>query len=513
MQIDINAITRGQSTVGTALAPELEELLMELKTQLGQKLEANVARVTLLTQTETQQLLAARAADQPSVGQKTLLTMLQDPNIRLVELAIRDRSVSTLTNLPLPVGTRVQVLVTSRGLLVLPPDIQGQQPSSPAGAFPTNRPPGLLTTGESMTPGMRSSNPTQLLGIPQPAIKNPLASVQSNLSVQKSQLASAVAQSLPVAQPLKILLRTMDAAVQELNKVSPQSSVPAPLAKLAETLTKITGLSIDPTNVKPEFLRQAMNTSGLFYEHRLLAEQATRGGKQEAQTQALPERDLKGLLIQLSQWAPPALLTTGPGAQATSGTLANLMMNLTRLLSPRQDTSKDAAASKQVVKLVQELAEKSLAQVQLQQYRTLSSQLQDTGAPAQWHLDIPLKMPDGYGNLYMHLFEPRLPIEEKTPGNKKAKRRESKGRWKVFLELELDHLGTLAAEIAVQEKTVEATLWTSNISLRERADTQLMQLRNELEQQGMVVADLRCSSNPPPDQKIRLDYALIDVKT
>ncbi|MCR6653830.1 MAG: hypothetical protein NVV73_21090 [Cellvibrionaceae bacterium] len=128
MQIDINAITRGQSTAGAALTPELEQLLMELKTQLGQKLEASVARVTLLTQTETQQLLAARAADQPAAGQRTLLTMLQDPNIRLVELAIRDRSVPTLTNLPLPVGTKVQVLVTPRGLLVLPPDIQGQQP-------------------------------------------------------------------------------------------------------------------------------------------------------------------------------------------------------------------------------------------------------------------------------------------------------------------------------------------------------------------------------------------------
>lgn len=108
MQIDINAITRGQSTAGAALTPELEQLLMELKTQLGQKLEASVARVTLLTQTETQQLLAARAADQPAAGQRTLLTMLQDPNIRLVELAIRDRSVPTLTNLPLPVGTKVR---------------------------------------------------------------------------------------------------------------------------------------------------------------------------------------------------------------------------------------------------------------------------------------------------------------------------------------------------------------------------------------------------------------------
>ncbi|MCR6653829.1 MAG: hypothetical protein NVV73_21085 [Cellvibrionaceae bacterium] len=252
-----------------------------------------------------------------------------------------------------------------------------------------------------MTQGMRPSNPTQLLNISQPAVKSPLPSAQSNLTVQKSQLASAVAQTLPVAQPLKILLRAMDVAAQELNKVSPQSSIPAPLMKLADTLTKITGLSIDPANVKPESLRQAMNASGLFYEHRLLAEQATRGGTREAQTQLLPERDLKGLLIQLSQWAPPTLLTTAPGAQATSGTLANLMMNLTRLLSPRQETSKDATAGKQVVKLVQELAEKSLAQVQLQQYRTLSSQLQDTGAPAQWHLDIP---PQDAGRLRQSLY-------------------------------------------------------------------------------------------------------------
>jgi hypothetical protein len=534
MQIDINTVARGQGTAATALTPEMEQLLTELKTQLGQKLEASVARVTMLTQTETQQLLEARSAEKPTAAQRTLMTVLLDPNVRLVELAIRDRSIPALTRLPLTSGAKVQVLITTRGLLILPPQANPVAGQPSAHGTPTIPDPLIAPsqmTAQRSAPSATGSHgspaastfhaaPTPLTGLTSSATPNP--PTPTDLTAQKTLLASAVSQTLPIAQPLKALLKAMDALSQlsrapsatnqaptETNRASQMPASSAPL-KLTEVLNQITSLGIDPTTIKPETLRRALNASGLFYEHRLLTEEIVRSG---SEAPALADRDLKGLLIQLSQWTPATLPPLTANAQSKPDTLAHLVMNLAKLFGSRQESPKESTAARQLGKLVQNLAERSLAQIQLQQYRTLSTQLQDSGVPAQWHLDIPLKLPDGYGNLYMHLFEPRLSSEEKASEKQKREKKERKGRWKVFLELELDQLGTLAAEIAVQDKTVEATLWTENTNLRERANAHLTRLRSDLEEQGVVVADLRCSNNPPPEQKVRLDYALIDVKT
>jgi hypothetical protein len=273
----------------------------------------------------------------------------------------------------------------------------------------------------------------------------------------------------------------------------------------------MSSLAIDVTAVKPDTLRQAMNTSGLLYERRLVTENAA-GRERDIQSPPLSERDIKGLLIQLAQWSG-GQSSPAPGGQSSTDTLAQLMMSLARLWSPRQASAKGDSAHRQLSLAVQELAEKSLAQVQLQQFRTLNSRMQDASAPAQWHLDIPLKLPDAYGNLYLQLFEPRTAAEEKKSDKQRKSRKSGSARWRVFLELELDQLGALAAEVSVQDKTVEATLWSGNQELRQRVHEQLENLREDLERQGIEVAELRCSANPPPEQKIRLDYNLIDVKT
>ncbi len=543
MQIDTNTISKAPTSTSASLTPEMEQLLTGLKVQLGQKLDASVAQVTALSEAEKQQLLATRAADKPLAGQRTLVAVLQDPEVKLAELTIRDRSITTLTNLPLQQNAKVQVLVTPRGLLVLPPVPPSETPPAlsqkplPAGlplvqAAPlpvqTQPPPGNSNTPLSIqantSPAGTSPLPAMVSSGSQPAVQPTIPAPVLDIQVAKTQpsplpigasgkeklLAAAVSQTLPAAQPLKALLRSAE-TIGELVTRSPPASIPSPLIKLGDALNKIASLALDPNSVKPDSLRQAMSDSGLFYERRLVAEDTVRRAG-EPPVQPLADRDIKGALVQLSQWVVNQTFTPAPAVQTTSDTLAQLMMSLTRLFAPRSESPK-GASTRGLDRAVQELVEKSLAQVQLQQYRTLSSQLQDPTAPAQWHMDIPLKLPDGYGNLYLHLFEPRPPVEEKTSEKQKRAKKEGKGRWRVFLELELDHMGALAAEISVQDKNVEATLWAEDDSLRERANAQLLQLRQDLEQQGMVVTDLRCSDNPPPAQKIRLDYALIDVKT
>lgn len=519
MQIDPQAPVAGRTDTPTKLTPELEQLLATLKLQIGQKAEASVTRVVLLTEAEQQQLLAARGAEKPSAGQQTLLSVLRDPGVKLVELTIRDHPVTTLTNLPLARNSQIQVLVTPKGLLLLPPASTSvaQPPPSPVGSLPVQSPAlatnslqrALPATNPGTAGGVLAGERTLIAPVNRPVTES--QTLPQSAAPAKTLLAAATSQALPIAQPLKTLLGAAEAA-QRLIARAP--SLPgSPVTELGILLNKISSLPIDVTAIKPDTLRQAMNTSGLFYERRLVAESAT-GREREIQPSPLSERDLKGLLILLTQWnGGQSLATPAPGGQSSPDTLAQLMMSLARLWSPRQAPAKGEPAQSQLSRAVQTLAEKSLAQVQLQQFRTLNTRLQEGAAPAQWHLDIPLKLPDAYGNLYLQLFEPRTAAEEKKSDRQRKSRKPGGGRWRVFLELELDQLGVLAAEVSVEEKAVEATLWSANDDLRHRVHAQLESLRGDLESQGIEVTDLRCSANPPPEQKIRLDYALIDVKT
>ncbi len=568
MQIDLNTTVPGKTGTQTILSPELDQLLVELKLMVGQKVDAKVNSVVLLTETEKQQLLAARAAEKPAPGQQALLTVLRDPKVKLVELTIRDHPVTTLTNLPLTRNSQIQILITSKGLMLLPPAAQsvGQiatsaststsPPPQPAGLplVPQNRElvaptvetrpqPSMPVTNtlSGKTEAQQSANnlaaPARTPRLPtgpantadRPVFPRdsllstsairPMSESAASLApsvaapAAKTLLAAAMSQVLPIAQPLKTLMEAADASRQLIARSPALPASSPPVAALGVLLNKVSALTFDVTSVKPDGLKQAMNASGLFYERRLVA-QAAEGRGHQLTSPALSDTDIKGLLIQLAQWSGGQHLSAPPpGAQSSTDTLAQLMMSLTRLWTPRQASAKGESALRQLGNAVQELAEKSLAQVQLQQFRTLNSRLQDATGPAQWHLDIPLKLPDAYGNLYMQLFEPRTATEEKKPDRQKKSRKAGSGRWRVFLELELEQLGALAAEVSVQEKTVEATLWSGNDDLRHRVHEQLENLRGDLERQGIEVADLRCSANPPPEQKIRLDYALIDVKT
>lgn len=563
MQIDLNATPPGKTGTSANLSPELAQLLAELKLSVGQKVDAKVNNIVLLTETEKQQLLAARSSERSSPEQQALLTMLRDPKIKLVELTIRDQPLTTLSNLPVTRNAQIQVLITPKGLLLLPavaqPAGQAAPPSTlqPAStglpAAPQNlelspqAPPQRVQNASpnSQPPTSKAEHPpvtnqtavsvrafnlpidpaaatdkSAVLRNPQlasPALSSTAGSTTSPPALTaappaKTLLATAVSQALPIAQPIKEILLAADASRQIIARTSPLSAT-APVADLGVMLNKLSAVGLDVTKVTPDTLRHAMNASGLFYERRLVAETAE-GRERQLSATPLADRDIKGLLIQLAQWSGGQQMPTAlPAAQSGTDTLANLMMSLARLWTPRQPSAKSESALRQLGNAVQELAEKSLAQVQLQQFRTLNSRLQDTSGPAQWHLDIPLKLPDAYGNLYMQLFEPRVAAEEKQSDRQKKSRKAGSGRWRVFLELELEQLGALAAEVSVQEKSVEATLWSGSDDLRHRVHKELQHLRGDLERQGIEVVDLRCSANPPPEQKIRLDYALIDVKT
>lgn len=535
--------TASDPSAAKVIAPELKQILTDLKLQIGQRVNAEVTQIVVIADKERQQLLQdlQQNPTKNTPAQKTLQSVLQDPEVKLVELSIKNQTVTTLTNLAISRSAQVQVLVTPRGLLVLPPQIQNSALAPPASATGnstttnatltsiTNEISGKIPVadGRALVPDGKPLPINQLpirnevKAAPSPHL--PLASAPAKASTsapltptQQTAITTTLAQALPAAQPLKTLLQLSDQVQQRL-QAAPQLPPQSPLRQLGKLLDNVKQLAVDPAVLAlpkgPSLLQKAVIESGIFYERRLveLAEQP-----RPSRPSSLADTDTKGTLAQLTQLAPSLVSTLPISAKAlpAAGVLEQLFSGLLEILTPHHKRQMQAADKRQgLAQAVQQLVGKSLAQVQLQQIRTLSNQLNDPTAPAQWHLDIPLKLPYAYGNLYLNIVEPRI-AEKDEPGKKRNKKERTKtGRWKVFMQLELDHMGELAAEISVYEKNVEATLWTEQKSLRELASEHLMELKEDLEKQGMIVKDLRCSQNPPPEQKIRLDYSLIDIKT
>src|SRR5690606_11023298 len=123
-------------------------------------------------------------------------------------------------------GAKVQVLITIRGLLILPPQanpVAGQPSAHGTPTIPDPLiAPGQMTaqrsapsaTGSHGSPAASTFDaaPTPLTVLTSSATPHPPA--PTDLTAQQPLLASAVSPPLPIAQPLKALLKAMDALSQ-----------------------------------------------------------------------------------------------------------------------------------------------------------------------------------------------------------------------------------------------------------------------------------------------------------
>jgi hypothetical protein len=339
---------------------------------------------------------------------------------------------------------------------------------------------------------------------------------------QRKLITTSLAQDLPKADKLTPILQAAKLVNTHLTKAA-LDSVPQ-IQTIKTLLGRLPSLSLDitrltPSDIKP--LKTAVENSGVFYEPRLkqtleknLLETSTPGSsriiiRDERELKTLADKDLKGLLLQV-QSTLTRLSSTTAAPNKIPDAITQLFVGLTSLLTPRQAPGKTPPAH-QMISALRELVERSLAGIQTQQFRSLHSQSTDQ-TNTDWHMDIPLRTPEGYGNMYLHIHQQRIPSEPQEESKTKAKR-QLKSRWRLFLELELDDLGKLAAEISAMDKNLGITLWAEQGSLREKANAHLLELKTDLEKQGIILEELRCSSNPPPKQKVQLDYALIDTQT
>ncbi len=469
---------------GPAPAPTLPTLAKELGIQVHQVIQAQVVRITAVTDSEREALLATRVPSGQARA-NPLTEILKSPDLRLAHLAVDNRVFHALTNLPLLPRQSVNVLLDRFGNLQLMPAV-------------STLPNPLLQSVSSIR---KASNPGDA-GPLQLKMLQPLLRQQSQQA-----LASAMRQVLPHAEPLHRLLNAVKPWLEQHPGSSVEGSAPRPGGELKASLRLLAGNAPALANLTKEGLTDlkiALRDSGIGLERHL------------AQTAAgaPPERDTKLLLIKVLH-ALAGLGFSNRVASLASPAMTGRNQDLEAVLEPvwtaRNTTAADSdGATRQQLQRLVSLAEAALSQVQSNQYRSISAQTAEGAPAANFFTDIPLRLADGFVTVFFQFQEIRDPEKKRKRGDKSEKPR---SRWVVFMELTIEDQGQLAVEVSVVDKHVDAQFWSSHADLREDARRGMQQLRQQLENQGLTVTDLRCSPAPIPQKNVRLDYSLIDVKT
>ncbi len=503
MLIDTSSILASNplNTLAKSSAPQptVSGLMAELNLVVGQKVLATVQSINAVS-TEERGLLSKFISDERTQGKTEGRTseLLASVSLKHVQLKLNQQLINALTTQTLSKGQAVSLIVKPDGLQIIPP-----------------KPTGLGITEVALTPKTHQS----------------LAPVKP-LSEIMEPLKRALTQALPISEKHSVLFKAIDSLVQNIqneppNKVTPQLSQ---LTKALESLSRHYSLDI-PKHTTPDAkaTKHAILASGAFYEHKALSKieadqssllQKSSAAKPSLNTNTAPaaapspqppsDQDLKGALVQLSQWLQSAPPPSPSKTEGADNIIAKLWLNLLQASQHRHPNKADAPDLGKLLLGIQQLVQRSIARVQVQQYRTLISAHQDS-ATNTVNIDIPVRTPEGYSTIVMQIFEPRLKQDEKD--KKKQNKLIRKAKWRVFMEIELEQDGALAIELSVCGKKMDATFWAESAEVRGRAEDSIQQLKQDLESKGLDVTDLRCSKNPPPQQKVQMNLSLIDIRT
>lgn len=306
---------------------------------------------------------------------------------------------------------------------------------------------------------------------------------------------------------------------------------------------------------EPRQLAQAIKDSGVFFERKLQqlakpikssqAEHEAPQLKEDAKParhetkmspQALITRDAKGALLNLLdkitreltgkpltseqtyKLMQQPLTPQHAGGAAVPGQKSELAQALAAFIREMMNKPAKTGSGKeqrtQLLTLLQQQTQHSLAKIQLQQLQAVHQELEskDAGSPtSSWQLEIPLRHQSDVQQLQLQIT--REWVEEKHQGEAARAGSAKVRQWSVTLRFDLPTLGEFCAQLAVMGEQVNATLWASREQTFEQARQQLDSLRQQLEEEGIEVKNLQCLLGMPPPKPLALSYSLIDIST
>ncbi|BFM15982.1 hypothetical protein R50073_21650 [Maricurvus nonylphenolicus] len=480
---------------------EVESLAQRISLKVGQTTSALIERITPVNQ---------QLADRMSQLQNTNLTakanplpaqLLSQPNLKLIELAVQGQTLLTLTDQPVKSGQTVQLLLKTAAQLVLVPDNKT----------------GTLNT-------QTNQNTTSLT------------------HAQQTTLSQSYREALPRQAPLQQTFRLLE-ALQRLPNF--QQQLPA---QLKHSLEQVRQYALSPQQLStPSGLKQALQHSGVQLEARLnhqppkavpTAQQAptqaavktsesallTPNTKTQAASPTAPplnSQDAKAALLhaeqRVSQYLAQVSATSGstqrtPLQVPAHSPVETLVVLLKQFLAaPATNTAaqQESGQREDLLQTLQQQLQSAVAKMQTQQLHTLSQQFAKPDQPQaqHWLIELPVRLNNDVSSVEVRIDEDWVRPQDEEESKDKVR------LWTVMLAFDLPERGKLFAQLKIVQDSVSANIWAEQNTTLAEAKRKLQTLRQRLDADGVNVTSIECFKGKPPMQDIRLDYALVDIKT
>jgi hypothetical protein len=433
------------------------------------------------------------------VGQIMQARVVKQASPQAVILQVNNQQLLAETNVSLPAGQRLELIVAQLGEK---PVLQARLLGNPPGAPPTTPQAGTTAATASAARSTAEVPPQAVTATGSPATARPQAAPQAAIN-------TILKQALPKQASMANLL----ANIAQLNQPGRAALLPAPVETIVKRLFQQLPAADKVSN--PQQLKQAITNSGVFLENKL------NKGSDDKTANALKE-----VLKQTLQAAE-----TKPEASRPSATGTDLKASLLRLLSAVQQTSRvtapkgsplqpDSAAQTKLLPLPftppplrgQLPQPQAKTEATLQQLGSLQLQLLELGrqteaAVARTHLHQAASMPGGDQTVntwalelplrngqQVDLFD--MVIEEETGGDREDQ--QDGHPWSITLAFDLDGLGPVYARLRLLNDKISTLFWAERPETTRLFNQHLNELMQRYRDNGLEPAELHCFQGPPP---------------
>ncbi len=497
---------------------------------------------------------ALLSAISQSSQDRELLKLLQSPQLKLLEVNVKGKTVVTYTDKPVSQGENLLLKMAGTNRLTVIDTRVSQRPADNSDteqaravvrdalrtALPNQQ--GLqkvltaLQQVHQLTPPQKRdlmppplqnavqkvlSQLPKLQELSQPAgVKNALR----NSGVQwEAKLANQTTITKPVSSDLNTSPQKNDVAPltsggRQQNRAN-TGSTPADQLMRSATRLRASNTSNPGRNIYTANSGRNINTP--------LHSPGTSARTQTSGQAGALNNDIKANLLNVLARTAPLLekppMTNTPGldrlfaANPKSGNpdlvLQQLLQNIgagKKVGSSGDSDQAHRATRNQLTQIIHQYILASLAKVQMQQLHSLSHQHlspEASQATQSWLMELPFK----FGN-DIHSVEVRIDDEwreqEDAEGDKQKVR-----QWEVMLSFELPEMGNFYAHLKVIDDTVSAKLWAEQTLTFIKTQKQIKLLREQLSNNGIEVKELQCFQGQPDKKELQLGYSLVDIRT
>ncbi|WP_086932393.1 hypothetical protein [Agarilytica rhodophyticola] len=527
--MDLTSITHQKLLQQLGNTQQAGALLNISKLPEGSRITATVDAVTFVDSTLREKLVTLTAHSNTASAAKN--TLIAQPHLYLARLTALGKKFVAFTALELQAKQQVPVLIKKDGQAFIEVTKTSSLASSHLSSVQHNN---LTKTFNN------EKNSTLLTHI------NQAKSSQKNIIHEFSKLpTSTLANSLKQYLPLQ---KNMSEIFTKLNQVAKLENNQR-LIKDLNLLSSITTKTLALLDKAPETqqltnagtLKSLLKNSGIFFEQKILSLNNDKGYQATQRTpintplqgesnqkinspgittKEVFQDDLKADVLRiintLTNFSQELSKHPQKNQFIERSSFDKLMQSLFNISSTTNNSKINwQDAHRQFITRLEPLLLSALARLTSLQVQQLLQKQQDSTVSSGGLFEFPVRINDEFFPLTISIQERYYENKEQTEGRDKDNKDTAKlkKRWHVFLEFDLQKLGTFASDITVDDHSVKTTLWIEQKQLWLKGKRKLETLKQEMKKNGIELEEIQCIQGKPPEKPMKLQQTLIDIKT